>query len=104
MPKAYYKEHSSESDADSVNARTPTAFGWMPSFPYFQNVSLPLKTLSNNSNVVADACKTLPDDTPNFSGQAVLIRLGGCAATVKAANVMALNADYVVFYADDTSG
>lgn len=104
LPKGFYKETSSESSTDVTDAKAPTAFGWMPSYPYFQNISLPLKATSNDSSVVADACTTLPDDTTDLSGHAVLIRLGGCAASIKAANAMAFNAEYIVFYADATSG
>ncbi|KAJ4423842.1 hypothetical protein N0V82_001426 [Gnomoniopsis sp. IMI 355080] len=104
LPKAFYTESFPDSDLASMDAITPTPFGWMPSYPYFQNVSLRLKALSNYSSVVADACTTLPDGTTDLSGHAVLIRLGGCAAKVKAENAMAFNADYIVFYADDTSG
>lgn len=104
LPKAFYRESPSESNTESMAPRTSKAFGWMPSYPYFQNISLQLKALSNDSSVVADACTTLPDGTTDLSGHAVLIRLGGCAAKVKVANAMAFNADYIVFYADDTSG
>ncbi|KAJ4393102.1 hypothetical protein N0V93_002309 [Gnomoniopsis smithogilvyi] len=104
LPKAFYKESLPESDTERIRAGTPSAFGWMPSYPYFRNISLQLKALGNDSGVVADACTTLPEGTGNLSGHAVLIRLGGCAAKVKAENAMAFNADYIVFYADDTSG
>lgn len=104
LPKAFYKEYASEPGHVRADLTASAAFGWMPSFPSFQNVSLRLKALSNDSSVAADACTALPNDTTDLSGFAILIRLGGCAAAVKAANAMAMNAGYIVFYADDTSG
>lgn len=104
MPKAFYKETPSKSDTERTNARAPIAFGWMPSYPYFRNVTLKVKALSNDSSIAADACTALPDDTTDLSGYAVLIRLGGCAANVKAEHAIAFNADYIVFYADATGG
>lgn len=104
LPKGTYKRNTSEPLTDSVDAEASTSFGWMPASPPFRNVSLQLKALSNDSNVAADACTTLPHDTPNLSGYAVLIRLGGCDATMKVAHAVARNADNVVFYADDNSG
>lgn len=104
LPKAFYKETPSEANTERMGARASIAFGWVPSYPYFKNVSLQVKALSNDSSVTGDACTTLPDETTDLSGYAVLIRLGGCAANVKAEHAMAFNADYLVFYADDTSG
>lgn len=84
-------------------SRTNTSFGWVPGTPRpFDNVSLPLKALSNDTSVVSDACNDLPHDTPDFSGYALLIRLGGCETAQKAQNVYRKKAHYVVFYADDT--
>lgn len=104
LPKAFYKETPSELNTERTDARSSIAFGWVPSYPYFRNVSLKVKALSNDSSVAADACTALPDDTTDLSGYAFLIRLGGCAANVKAEHAMAFNANYLVFYADNTSG
>lgn len=104
LPKAFFTETPSGPNTEEKDTRASVAFGWVPSYPYFKNVTLKVKALSNDSSVAADACTTLPDDTTDLSGYAVLIRLGGCAANVKAEHVMAFNADYLVFYADGTSG
>lgn len=104
-PRAQYIE-STQGIHDFEDQSTPvTYFGWVPGFPVaFGNVSLPLKALSNDTSSPADACAPLPDDTPDLSGCAVLIRLGGCDAGQKAKNAMVHNADQILFYADDNEG
>lgn len=99
LPKAFYRASAKGSQIADTDAQKGIAFGWEPSFPYFSNVTLPLKALSNDSKVAADACKKLPGNTPDLSEYAVLIRLGGCDAHVKAMNVVAKGATNIVFYA-----
>lgn len=101
LPKAFYRTSAMEPQTADTDAHKGTAFGWQPSFPSFKNVSLPLLALSNNSNVIADACKTLPEDTPDLSQYAVLVRLGGCNAQVKVEHIVAKNAANIIFYATD---
>lgn len=104
LPVAFYKHLVSGSQTDSTDAHQHIDFAWQPSYPYFLNVSLPLIALSNDSTVTADACTPLPSDTPDLSGYAVLIRLGGCDETVKVANALDRKAVNIVFYADESSG
>lgn len=104
LPTAFYKVSGQGSPADDADASKGTAFAWMPSYPEFHNVSLPLWALSNNSGAVADACTKLPDDTPDLSKYAVLIRLGGCDAMQKVKHALAKNIAKIVFYADESSG
>lgn len=104
-PKAYYTVDTKDSQADVGATITRRPFGWVPSFPTpFSNISLPLLALSNSSSTPAEACSSLPADTPDLSGHAVLVRLGGCDAVKKAWNLLKFNAANIVFYADDTSG
>lgn len=99
LPKAVYRATAKESHIADISAQKGVSFGWEPSFPYFLNVTLPLLALSNDSSVPADACKKLPEDTPDLAKYAVLIRLGGCDAHIKALNVIAKGAANIVFYA-----
>lgn len=79
----------------------PTAFGWVPGYPFaFKNISLPLTALSNDSSTTADACSPLPDSTPDLSEYVVLVGLGGCDISKKTRNVMARNANYILFYSE----
>ncbi|CAN8097841.1 unnamed protein product [Discula destructiva] len=104
LPTALYEESAKHSQTDNADSHGKTGFGWQPSYPFFRNVSLPLMALSNDTTVTADACATLPGDTPDLSQYAVLIRLGGCDANVKVANAVAKKAANIVFYADESSG
>lgn len=104
LPKAFFTQSemgSQSSDGTNPNARS--AFAWMPSYPAFRNITLPLISLSNDSNVTSDACKALPASTVDLSDYAVLIRLGGCDPRVKAINALGKNAANIVFYASDNS-
>lgn len=98
LPMAFYQ---TSAEIAGIDAGKGTGFGWEPSFPYFLNVSLPLIALSKDPQVSNDACTTLPENTPDLSQYAVLIRLGGCDPYVKARNAIAKNAANIVFY--DTS-
>ncbi|KAH7375188.1 serine endopeptidase [Plectosphaerella cucumerina] len=48
-----------------------------------------------------EACEPLPEDTPDLSGQVVLVRRGGCTFEQKQINLEAYNASHVVFYSND---
>lgn len=72
------------------SSQTNSSFGWRPGALHaFGNISLHLKALGNDTSVTLDACNELPSDTPNLSGYAVLIRLGGCTTAQKAQNACA---------------
>lgn len=104
-PRAHYVESIQSPHNDYNQSTQSTFFGWVPGHPLgFGNISLPLKALSNDTSNPADACASLPDNTPDLSGSAVLIRLGGCDAAQKAKNLMAHNADQILFYANENEG
>jgi subtilisin family serine protease len=90
------------STRDSGNASKPTTepFGWTPGTPPFGNVSsMPLYAISNNTSVEDDACSPLPEgSTPDLSGYVVLVRQGTCSDYVKAQNIAARGARYMMMY------
>ncbi|KAG8164309.1 hypothetical protein KVR01_006227 [Diaporthe batatas] len=79
-------------------AAAPEPFGWQPGTPAFGNVSLPLYAVSNSTGVEDDACSPLPDGTPDLSGYVALVRQGYCSDFVKAQNVAAKGARYMLEY------
>lgn len=104
-PRAHYIESLPGYRVHMNDTIPSTPFGWVPGNPpSFKNISLPLKALSNNSGVPADACTPLPDSMLDFSGCAVLIRLGGCEIATKARNVMEHKAEFILFYSDGKQG
>lgn len=102
LSKGTYAVRSSSSEASSGKHTTGSApFGWLPGYPSFENITLPLWASSHNSSLENDACSSLPDDTPDLSKYIVLVRLGGsCGIDKKAENVVAFGAQYILFYAD----
>lgn len=83
----------------SGNASAPgEPFGWQPGTPAFGNVSLPLYAVSNRTSVEDDACNPLPDSTPDLSGYVALVRQGYCSDYIKAQNVAAKGARYMLAY------
>ncbi|KAH7094934.1 serine-type endopeptidase-like protein [Paraphoma chrysanthemicola] len=61
-------------------------------------VRLPLWTPSFNTSEIAQGCSPLPDNTPDLSGNIVLIRRGGCTFLEKAQNAVARGARHVLLY------
>lgn len=82
------------------NASAPAEepFGWEPGTPAFGNVSLPLYAVSNSTSVEDDACNPLPDGTPDLSEYVVLVRQGYCSDYIKAQNIAAKGARYMLAY------
>ncbi|KAL7276750.1 hypothetical protein RUND412_000248 [Rhizina undulata] len=76
----------------SVGYLDPTVRG------FSLNGSVPVYATSSDNTIANDACDPLPANTPNLSRYLVLIRRGGCAFSVKEANVAAAGAQYVWFY------
>lgn len=58
--------------------------------------SLPIYAISTDTSIADDACKPLPDSTPNLSGYVVVVRRGTCAYADKLANVSAKGAKVVL--------
>lgn len=95
----YHLGDPSSQTPSSEDTMAATAFGWLPGYPVFHNITLPLWAASHNSSLDDDACATLPDSTPNLSKYVVLLRLGGpCSAETKVKNVAAFGAQYILFY------
>ncbi|KAG5993799.1 hypothetical protein E4U52_001636 [Claviceps spartinae] len=64
-------------------------------------VSMPLYATSLDSGVADDACKPLPDNTPDLSKHITLVRRVGCKFSDKLNNLVAKGAQYVMFYDDE---
>ncbi|KAG6107516.1 hypothetical protein E4U13_006917 [Claviceps humidiphila] len=64
-------------------------------------VSMPLYATSLDSGVADDACKPLPDNTPDLSKYITLVRRVGCKFSDKLNNLVAKGAQYIMFYNDE---
>ncbi|CAJ2504289.1 Uu.00g116830.m01.CDS01 [Anthostomella pinea] len=92
----------------NITTYTATAVGGSVSFDWrdgespnnagWGNIVLPLWT-----NLDADACQPLPDDTPDLSERIVLLRRGGCSDDDIATTAGEKNAKYVI-YSDTDAG
>lgn len=83
----------------SVNNGSEQSFGWTQGNPdAWGNVSLPLWSVNYNTSDPANACSPLPDDTPDLSDYAVLVRRGTCTFVQKVTNLAAKGARYIMFY------
>ncbi|XXG99686.1 hypothetical protein Hte_006027 [Hypoxylon texense] len=93
----------------SVNNSTQTErFGVRFGSPSFQiNATLPLWAVSNDTTSGTDACDALPDDTPDLSDKAVLLRMpasgSACTTTTQAKNLADKGAQYVLWYSQTNS-
>ncbi|KAK3988980.1 subtilisin-like serine protease, partial [Cladorrhinum sp. PSN332] len=82
-------------------ASNTTQLGYIPdqnSYVWDFPEELPIVPLSLDTTNAADACDTLPDDTPDLSKWIVLIRRGGCYFSVKQANAAKFGAKRILFY------
>ncbi|KAI1774351.1 subtilisin-like protein [Hypoxylon cercidicola] len=78
-------------------------FGIQFGYPSFQlNVTLPLWAVSNDTTSETDACDALPDDTPDLSGNVVLLRMPNsdspCSTVTQSNNLAAKGARYAIWY------
>ncbi|KAI1261888.1 subtilisin-like protein [Xylariaceae sp. FL1019] len=74
-------------------------FGYSPGEPAdWAGVDLPLWTPSFDTSDPAMGCEAYADDTPDLSGNIVLVRRGTCTFVLKAQNAVAKGAKYVMFY------
>jgi len=87
----------SYAEIDGAN-RLEFGYRFTLGLPDWPGEAFPLYALSLNTSVVDDACSPLPDDTPDLSRYAVLIRGGGCHYVDKARAAMAKGAKYIIFY------
>ncbi|PNS19126.1 hypothetical protein CAC42_1862 [Sphaceloma murrayae] len=83
----------------TINNSTADQFGWTQGNPAaWGNVSLPLWSVNFNTSDPANACDPLPDDTPDLSGNVVLVRRGTCTFVQKVTNLAAKGAKHIMFY------
>lgn len=88
----------------SINNGTETQrFGVRFGSPSFQvNATLPLWAVGNDTNSETDACDALPDNTPDLSDKAVLLRMptsgSECTTETQAKNLADKGARYVLWY------
>ncbi|KAG8726781.1 hypothetical protein FRC11_014503, partial [Ceratobasidium sp. 423] len=59
---------------------------------------LPIYATSSDPTIPNDACDPLPSNTPDLSGNLVLIRRGGCTFVTKASNAAAHGAKYFLIF------
>lgn len=57
--------------------RDPITYHSLTPLPIFE--TLPIYAISNDTNVVDDACNELPDTTPDLSSYLVVVRRGSCS-------------------------
>lgn len=104
-PKSKPESKPSSKSSPNSNSNTSEPFTFQPDsskdWPVTGGLSLPLYALSLDANITNDACKPLPEDTPDLSDYMVLIRLGGCLDSEKFKTVSQKGALNVLFYRDD---
>ncbi|KAI0428054.1 peptidase S8/S53 domain-containing protein [Xylaria sp. FL1042] len=89
----------------SVDSGDEETFGYVVGDPSaWANLSLPLWTPSFDTTEEAQACEPLPADTPDLSGNIVLIRRGTCTFVEKVTNAANAGAKYVMFYNNVPAG
>ncbi|KAH7085287.1 subtilase [Paraphoma chrysanthemicola] len=83
----------------SVDGGSPQDIVYLRGTPGFAaGLRLPLWTPSFNTSEIAQGCSPFPDNTPDLSGNIVLIRRGGCTFLEKAQNAVARGAQHVLLY------
>ncbi|KAI1124765.1 peptidase S8/S53 domain-containing protein [Nemania abortiva] len=83
----------------TVDSGDAEVFGYVIGEPAaWGGVNLPLWTPSFDTTDPAMACDPLPADTPDLSGNIVLIRRGTCTFVQKVTNAANAGAKYVMFY------
>ncbi|KAG8903005.1 hypothetical protein FRB99_003838 [Tulasnella sp. 403] len=60
--------------------------------------NLPIYAVSTDTSVADDACKALPDSTPDLSKFLVVVRRGSCTFVQKITNIKAKGAKYALIY------
>ncbi|KAI1341412.1 peptidase [Xylariaceae sp. FL0016] len=88
----------------SVDNSTKSDFGFRLGTPSFkQNLTLPLWAVSNDTEAQGDACEPLPEDTPDLSDKAVLLRMPnitGCTPDLQATNLAAKGGQWLLWYSN----
>ncbi|KAA8910772.1 peptidase S8/S53 domain-containing protein [Sphaerosporella brunnea] len=86
--------------ADVINASLGIPSGWPEgndgaTGPWYASSG---STGTEDIEVLDDACKSLPDNTPDLSNYLVLVRRGSCTFGVKGKNAVAAGANWIWFY------
>ncbi|KZL83276.1 serin endopeptidase [Colletotrichum incanum] len=74
--------------------------GYLPSTYYFSSdiIDWPVIPLNLDTTDPADGCEPYPNGTRNLEGVIPLVRRGTCTFAIKQANLVALGAEYILFY------
>ncbi|KAG5991893.1 hypothetical protein E4U43_003907 [Claviceps pusilla] len=82
----------------SVNGEDGDDFLYTPGDAAAWDTVQEVYATSKDAQVADDACKPLPDSTPDLSKFTVLVRRGGCDFAAKLANIAAKGGQNVMFY------
>ncbi|OBR12831.1 Serin endopeptidase [Colletotrichum higginsianum IMI 349063] len=77
--------------------------GYLPSTYYFSSdiTDWPVVPLNFDTTEPADGCEPYPNGTRRLEGVIPLVRRGTCTFATKQANLVALGAEYILFYNND---
>ncbi|WQF80684.1 Putative peptidase S8/S53 domain, immunoglobulin-like, peptidase S8, subtilisin, His-active [Colletotrichum destructivum] len=77
--------------------------GYLPSTYYFSSdiTDWPVVPLNFDTTAPADGCEPYPNGTRRLEGVIPLVRRGTCTFATKQANLVALGAEYILFYNND---
>ncbi|KAK7991114.1 subtilisin-like serine protease-like protein [Apiospora arundinis] len=91
---------------EGQNKTKEHVYGFFAGTPYpAKALTLPLWSVGNDTESTTDACKPLPDDTPDLSDKLVLIRVvpdaraSNCYPLDQGANIRAKGGKYIAYYA-----
>ncbi|KAG5930872.1 hypothetical protein E4U53_002086 [Claviceps sorghi] len=84
-----------------INVGRKIDFTYTPGDNSVWGKQMKVRATSLDSNVADDACKPLPDNTPDLSKYIVLVRRGGCDFQDKLKNLAAKGAQNILFYNDE---
>ncbi|KAK8092548.1 hypothetical protein PG999_014747 [Apiospora kogelbergensis] len=94
--------YQAERASFTVNNATTDDFGWVIGTPdYAANVTLPLYVTGNTTDANDDACRPLPDQTPDLGGFIVLVREPdgtSCTVEQQARNIFNRGGRYLLMY------
>ncbi|KAF6802111.1 serine endopeptidase, partial [Colletotrichum musicola] len=78
--------------------------GYLPSTYYFSSdvTDWPVVPLNFDTTDPADGCEPYPEGTRRLEGVIPLVRRGTCTFATKQANLVALGAEYILFYNNDS--
>lgn len=85
---------------NSNGSSQTSTFGYLPGTGYFPStiVDWPIVAPNLDITAAADSCTPYPSGTPRLDGKVALVRRGTCTFAVKAQNLAAIGAKYVLIY------